>query len=63
MISKNYSVPVVREEQIYDLDMDIYAPCALGATLNDDTIGRLKCQLLLERANNQCKTKQSTDTC
>ena len=48
MISKNYSVPVVREEQIYDLDMGIYAPCALGATLNDDTIGRLKCQLLLE---------------
>jgi leucine dehydrogenase len=33
--------------------MDIYAPCALGATLNDDTIGRLKCSIIAGAANNQ----------
>jgi leucine dehydrogenase len=38
---------------IYDLDMDIYAPCALGATVNDDTIGRLKCEVIAGAANNQ----------
>ena len=40
---------------IYDLDMDIYAPCALGATINDDTIPRLKCAIIAGAANNQLK--------
>lgn len=38
---------------IYDVDMDIYAPCALGATINDDTIKRLKCKVVSGAANNQ----------
>lgn len=38
---------------IYDLDMDIYAPCALGATVNDDTLSRLKCAIICGAANNQ----------
>lgn len=38
---------------IYDLEMDIYAPCALGATINDDTIDRLKCAVIAGGANNQ----------
>jgi leucine dehydrogenase len=33
--------------------MDIYAPCALGATLNDDSIKRLKCAIIAGAANNQ----------
>jgi leucine dehydrogenase len=41
--------------KIYDLDMDIFAPCALGATLNDDTIPRLKCAIVAGSANNQLK--------
>src|SRR5688572_21523207 len=32
----------VEPEAIYDHPGDIYAPCALGATVNDDTLGRLK---------------------
>lgn len=40
---------------IYDANMDIYAPCALGATINDETIGRLKCKLVNGAANNQLK--------
>ena len=35
--------------------MDIYSPCALGATLNDDTIARLRCQVVAGCANNQLK--------
>lgn len=40
-------------EALYDLDMDVYAPCALGATLHDESIGRLKCQVVAGAANNQ----------
>ena len=40
-------------DSIFDLDMDIYAPCALGATINPDTIGRLKCEIIAGAANNQ----------
>ncbi|MDJ0366150.1 Glu/Leu/Phe/Val dehydrogenase [Hymenobacter sp. H14-R3] len=40
-------------DEIYDQDVDIYSPCALGATINDDTIGRLKCRVIAGCANNQ----------
>lgn len=43
----------VEGKDIYDLDMDIYAPCALGAVLNTETIGKLKCQVVSGAANNQ----------
>jgi leucine dehydrogenase len=33
--------------------MDIYAPCALGATVNNDTLSRLKCSIIAGAANNQ----------
>ena len=33
--------------------MDIYAPCALGATINDNTINRIKCKVVAGAANNQ----------
>ena len=32
---------------------DIYAPCALGATINDDTLARLKVEIIAGGANNQ----------
>ncbi len=46
---------VVDAKVIYDLPMDIYAPCALGATINDQTIDRLKCKVIAGGANNQLK--------
>ncbi|WP_372653476.1 Glu/Leu/Phe/Val dehydrogenase dimerization domain-containing protein [Halobacteriovorax sp.] len=47
------SVEVVGVNDIYDVDCDIYAPCALGATVNDSTIDRLKCKIVAGAANNQ----------
>lgn len=38
---------------IYSADVDIYAPCALGATVNDDTISRLQARVIAGAANNQ----------
>ena len=52
-IAKEYGTQVVEGDSIYDIDMDIYAPCALGATLNDNTIERLKCSVIAGAANNQ----------
>jgi len=52
-VSSKYGAEIVRGDGIYDMDMDIYAPCALGATLNSDTISRLKCDIIAGAANNQ----------
>ena len=43
---------VVDPEDIYDLDVDIYSPCALGGVINDDTIERLSCHIIAGAANN-----------
>jgi leucine dehydrogenase len=43
----------VAPEEIYDQQADVYAPCALGATVNDDTIKRLKVEIIAGGANNQ----------
>lgn len=44
---------VANPENMFDLDIDIYAPCALGATVNDDTLAKLKCKIICGAANNQ----------
>lgn len=48
-----YKVQVADPENFYDMDLDIYAPCALGGTLNDQTIPRLRCSIVAGAANNQ----------
>jgi len=53
--ARKFNVKAVGQDEIYDLDMDIYAPCALGATVNDDSISRLRCSIIAGAANNQLK--------
>lgn len=48
-----YLAEYVKTEDLYSLDVDVYAPCALGATINDDTIDQLKCSIVAGCANNQ----------
>lgn len=48
-----HKVRVIGAADVYDADMDIYAPCALGATINDDSLSRLKCGIICGAANNQ----------
>ena len=52
-VAKETGSEVVASDKLYDLDMDIYAPCALGATVNTDTLNRLKCSIICGSANNQ----------
>ncbi len=45
----------VSAQEIFSAPVDIYAPCALGASLNDETIPLLKCKIVAGAANNQLK--------
>ncbi len=45
----------VGAQEIFTANCDIYSPCALGASLNDETIPMLKCKIVAGAANNQLK--------
>lgn len=57
-VTDAYKVTVIPVEEVYDVHSDIYAPCALGATLNDDTIPGLHCKVIAGAANNQLKDEK-----
>jgi len=44
---------IVGKDDFYGVECDIFAPCALGGILNDQTIPQLKCQIVVGAANNQ----------
>jgi leucine dehydrogenase len=51
----------VGPDEIYDVECDVFAPCALGAIVNDETIPRLKCRIVAGSANNQLKEPRHGD--
>ena len=50
---KELGATAVAPEEIFGLDVDVFAPCALGAVLNDRTIPELKAKIVAGAANNQ----------
>jgi leucine dehydrogenase len=52
-IAKKYGAEAISNNSIFDIDADIYAPCALGGTVNSETINKLKCSIIAGSANNQ----------
>lgn len=44
---------VVKPDAIYDVKADVFAPCALGAIVNDETIDRMQFRIIAGAANNQ----------
>ncbi len=54
-VENEFGADVIGLDEIYSSDIDIFAPCALGAILNDDTIPLLKCSIVAGAANNQLK--------
>lgn len=52
-VANEFDATVVAPQDIYHQDVDIYAPCALGATINDTTIPLLKATIVAGCANNQ----------
>lgn len=57
-VVSRFNVKAVDMEEIYDIDMDIFAPCALGGSVNSGTIERLNCALIAGAANNQLKDEE-----
>ncbi|WP_282166182.1 Glu/Leu/Phe/Val dehydrogenase dimerization domain-containing protein [Shewanella japonica] len=52
-VATEFGATVVAPQDIYTQDVDVYAPCALGATINDTTIPLLKATIVAGCANNQ----------
>lgn len=50
----------VEPDQIYDQDVDVFVPCALGAILNKETIPRLKASVVAGAANNQLASDEDS---
>lgn len=48
-----FGAEVVAIEDIFDVEADVLAPCALGSALNDDTVPRLRVPIVAGAANNQ----------
>jgi len=52
-VSKKYGAEPVSNNNIFDIHTDIYAPCAMGGTINANTIKKMKCTIIAGSANNQ----------
>ncbi|WP_077618729.1 branched-chain amino acid dehydrogenase [Bacillus sinesaloumensis] len=58
---RDFGAKAVDPNEIYSVECDIYAPCALGATVNDETIPQLKAKVIAGSANNQLKESRHGD--
>jgi leucine dehydrogenase len=56
-----HGAEAVGTEEIYDVDADVYSPCALGGTVNEKTLPRLKCKIICGAANNQLASDEIGD--
>jgi leucine dehydrogenase len=58
---REFGARVVPLDGIFDVDCDVFAPCALGSALNDDTIPRLRAHIVAGAANNQLAFPRNGD--
>ena len=56
-----YGAEAVGLDEIYDVPADVYSPCALGGTINPQTLPRLKCKVICGAANNQLADNEIGD--
>ncbi len=52
---------VVDIDEIFDVECDIFAPCAMGGAINSETVRRLNCAAVVGSANNQLETDAQAD--
>ena len=60
-VEQEFGAEAVDPDTIYSVEADIYAPCALGATINDETIPLLKADIVAGAANNQLEESRHGD--
>ena len=58
---KEFEAAAVAPKEIYSVDADVYAPCALGGTINDETIPQFKVEIIAGGANNQLLEERHGD--
>ena len=51
--ARELGATIVPLDQIFSTECEVFAPCALGSALNDDTIPKLRCKVVAGAANNQ----------
>ena len=52
-LAERLGAEVVPADEAIGVECDVYAPCAVGATLNAETVPRLRCRVVAGSANNQ----------
>lgn len=52
-LSKKYQATIIPGDEIFKQELDVYAPCALGATINDNTVNAINTKVIAGAANNQ----------
>ncbi len=58
---RQFGAMAVAPDEIYEVEADVYAPCALGGTINDATLPRLKAWIVAGSANNPLATASHGD--
>ncbi len=61
MKAEHPEVEFVAPDDIYGLDVDLFAPCALGGVINDETIPQFKCKAIAGSSNNVLKEDSHAD--
>lgn len=57
-VSKRTQATIVDPSKIHEVDCDVYAPCAMGASINDACLSKLKAKIIAGSANNQLEDSQ-----
>ncbi len=57
---EDFGFEIVPPDAVYDESCDIFAPCALGGILNQQTIPRLRCRAIAGAANNQLEVPEDS---
>jgi len=60
-LQDGYDVDVVDPDRAYETDCEIFAPCALGGVINDETVSRLRCDIVAGSANNVLDERRHAD--
>lgn len=61
LLAEELGAEAVAPEAIFDADVDLFAPCAMGAVLDEDIVERLKARVICGAANNQLATPEIAD--
>ena len=59
-VAAKYKAEPIQYSTSYELDVDVYAPCALGGTVNPDTVPKMRCKIIAGSANNQINDEEAT---